>query len=288
VRHVGIPVYGRLVLRVFFRRRHLARLAGYRRLRWTYERLEIPVPKVVFIDDTAATWWRYGFALLAEEFIEGDPFNDLPRAKRAKLLGALAPVIAKLHGVTSSEPGKPWAGVVDDVRASAQARLGRWLGRIQELGIGPGAEHSKALTEWYADALAGLSPRRFPLIHGGLSQENVLVVGGSRPVLTDAMAAEHWFGQWDLLFLEWLVTDEDERCEEAVDAYFAACGDEATFTRQVYEQSRPVFEAAYYVHRASTFARHAVRGKLVPFEQAEQARKYWARSQKALREAGAP
>jgi hypothetical protein len=288
VRHVGIPVYGRLVLRLFFRRGHLERLASYRRLRWTYERREIPVPKVVFIDDSPATWRRYGFALLAEEFIDGEPLDELSGTKRAELLSTLAPIVANLHGVTSAEPGKPWVGVVDDVRASAQARFTRWLGRIQGLGIGPNAAHGKALTEWYADTLADLSPRRFPLIHGGLGQGNVLVVGGSRPVLTDVMAAEHWFGQWDLLLLEWLVTDEGERCEEAVDAYFAACGDEATFTRQVYERSRPVFAAAYYVHRASTFARHAVKGKRVPFEEAEQARRYWSRSQKALKKAGAP
>ena len=100
VRYVGLPVYGRLVLRVFFRKNHLARLAGYRRLRWTYERLEIPVPKVVFIDDTLATWRRYGFALLAEEFIEGEPFDEMSAARRAELLGILAPIVARLHGVS--------------------------------------------------------------------------------------------------------------------------------------------------------------------------------------------
>jgi len=287
LRHVGIPVYGRLVLRALLRPKEIQRLAGYRRLRWTYDKLELPVPRRVFIDDSPATRRRYGFALLAEEFIDGESIRELSAAQRVAALTELAVVAARLHSVTSLSPGRPGAQERGDVASHAAAQFAKWLTRLQRFGIDLDPARSRSLTEWYARTLARLAPERFPLIHGRLTAEGVLVVGGRRPVLTGMLNVQHWFAQVDLLLLEWLLEGEGARSEDALSAYFAARPHDTALTREAYEASRPVFVAAYDVHKASTHARNAMRDRLVAYEQAEQARDCWDRARDALKEAGA-
>ena len=293
VRHVELPGCGKVVVRAYFRRRQLRCLAGYRELFATLAAQRIAAPRLLFVDDSAATLRTYGFWVLGEEFVEGEAFADLPVEAQDALVVPAGELLARLHGIRHPAAGKPWEGEEWEPGSRARRVLGEWLARtaavVPELGRG----RRRRLAAWFAAQLRARGRTQFPLVHGDLNQTNLLLGRDGRLRVVDLEHCAHWFPEHDLVVVERSVCREDAgQIEALLSRYFAAAGDDAALSRQGYGELRPLFSAWYHVRAAASRARRVQRGRRTGEPGWEQslatAREHWASAEAFLAQAGAP
>ena len=291
LRYVEVEGYGRVVLRVLYRKKHLRWLAGYPHLAQLLASNGIEVPRIILVDDAVATRRAYGFAALVEEFVEGAPLGTVPEEARAHDLRALADVLARLHAIRSPVAGKPWQRERWEPERRTRRARERHIGALRDLGIDIGCRPRDLAARLVAQ-LSALGRTEFPLVHGDPNPHNFVATPRGRLCVLDLNSAAHWFPQVDLLVAELTFGGGGAAATGLLDAYFQAAGGSPALSREGYDASRPLFAALYCFEKAGTRARGALRlsAEGNPDSQAldAEARQYWARGQELLAALGGP
>ncbi|MFP4056405.1 MAG: aminoglycoside phosphotransferase family protein [Candidatus Brocadiia bacterium] len=289
VRHATLPGYGPVVVRAYVTSSKRRRLKGYRELHERLTACGVPAPRLLFVDDTSATRRAYGFGVLAEEFIDGRIFAELPPGTQDRLLEPVADVLAALHGVRSPEAGRPWEGQRWRPRVHARRRVALWLGRIRLVVAGLRHRRRRRLAAWFADRVHALGREAYPLIHEDVDKTNVLLDAAGQVRLVDFARCTHWFPQYDLIVSEYSICrDDPARIRVLRDRYFAVTAEDPALCRAVYEATRPLWDAWYHLRAAASRARRSARAEGPKAEHwAHAARDHWSRALDALRQAGA-
>ena len=293
LRWVALEGYGKVVLRVFFRKRQARRLAGYQRLHGLLSARAVPVPRLLFVDDSPATFRAFGLGVACEEFLDGRVVAELGAAEQAAALLSAATVLARLHGIRAPAAGAPWGAEAKWSDGWLRRRLAGALGALGARAIGPDRRRRRALAAWFPRAFRSLGRTAFPLVHGDPNGGNLLAAGDGGLRLLDLAWMGHWFPQLDLVVLEhWLERCAPGRRGELVDGYFRACGDAPPLSREAYEASRARFLAWVYLRMAGRRARRAARGRRRNSEGWErwerEAGELWDATEEWLRRAGGP
>ena len=292
LRYVEAAGGGKVVLRASFRRGHFRRLAGYPRLHEVLTSGGIPVPRLLFVDDSRATLRKYGFSVLAEEFLDGQSVADLPPEARAAPMLALADVLARLHAIRGPAAGTPWEGDPAALGRLEHAEAALWLERVRLLDFGVSRRRSRRLAAWFVEQFRSLGRAEFPLTHGDPHGANLVLASDGKVYLLDFALAKHWFPQVDLVIATyWLERYAPGRGGEFLARYFAASAPDPALTAAHYGATRPLFLAWFFLHMASSRCRRARKQKDAqepgwePL--AAEARELWDRMEALIREAGA-
>lgn len=206
------------VVYAFKKNAEAARFASALRLA---ERHYLPAPKLIH---ESAGWLarrRYGHALIASEFMTGEPLN--PNADAAALTRPLADAMAQLHRVTSNRWGKPDALRSDSIKADWRQGA---LRRLRAAGLPPESEANlKTQLDRLLDALP--EPREFQLCHHHLAPDDLLFdAAAKRIAFIDCGSLQFSRAARDLATLQLTVFGEHELAWRAfVDAYFNRMGE---------------------------------------------------------------
>ncbi len=290
VRCVELPSFGRLVVRLAWRQDRVTLLASLPHLAGLLGERGVLTPRVLFLDDSRPTWRAYGFALLAEEFVEGALLGQVPAEVRRGALPQVACALARFHSIRSPVAGRPWERVGWEPGRQAQGKAARDLRRLRLEGILPSRRRERELAAWLAAQVRSLAVTEFPLVHHDFAGSNLILRPDGQLCVIDFAGASHWFPQVDLLTVESELCGPDSADAEGFHrAYFGAPVAPAVSWEQC-RASRPLFRAWRQVGVAVWYARNArgARGPEARAEQEAQARDAWAEAERLLALAGAP
>jgi hypothetical protein len=295
VRRVDVEGYGTVVLRLYPRKNHLPKLQGYRQLHALLAAHELPVPRMLFADDSRSTCRAYGFWALAEEFVDARSVVELPPADRVRPLMHLGDVLARLHAIRSPQVGMPWEGWRGRRRFTtrwARREGARWVQRIEAAGLGLSRARGRAFAAWFPEQFRSLAREEYPLVHGDPNGHNLLVTRDGTLYLLDFGRAAHWFPQFDLVIAEhWVEELAPGHAAEFLDRYFRGAAGSPALSRLDYERTRALFFAWFYLDCAAGIVRRVARragGGARAEDTLQEARRFWALSERFLAEAGGP
>lgn len=137
----------------------------------TFEERGLPAPRVVHVDSTFSTRWRWGWAAFTEQYIAGKPASgELSGAE----LAAMGHAYARVHQVSSERWGKPHRPRRGDL-------IAEWVRWAMELGV----EAAGSAPPELGDRLERLAreiardrpsaPARHELCHNRVTPTNVLI-----------------------------------------------------------------------------------------------------------------
>jgi len=289
LRRVDVPGFGRVILRAFYRKAHRRRPAGRARLTELLTQGGIRVPRVLFVDDSARTRRDCGFAILAEEFLDGLPPTGLPPERHAGVLDAATDILLRLHAIRSRTAGKPWEG--DGWRPADRARtlLAAWLRPLAALPVGLEPGQAGRLEAWVPPALDALQAPPYPLVHGDIHPGNLLLGAGGELCLLDLGAMAFGIPHLDLFLAETALCRGDAGLRQRMlERYFAA---NSGLTLRAYEAGRALVAAWHALGKAGVAARRALkkeaRGQPASALR-EKSAHFWSLARQSLAEAGAP
>jgi aminoglycoside phosphotransferase (APT) family kinase protein len=292
VRHVELAGYGKVVLRVYFRRSHLQALAGAAALDKLLAPHGLPFPRLLAVDDSRSALRRYGFQATVEPFIDGELFMDVAADAQEALTFGVADTLARLHRIESSDAGRPWRGEAWRPEERERESLLGWLMRARRLAPTMPEAPLREVADWGGQQVAALphGPHRF--MHGDVNVTNVLRGADGTLWLLDLGEAAFWFPQVDLVASEiTLCAESPARIAAFRERYFAAAGD-GVLTLDAYEAARPCFAARHHVRTATSRARRAARARKAGMsdwrEWADSAAEHWQKARAYLAQAGGP
>lgn len=292
VRLVELEGYGKLVLRVFPRKRHLRTPQGCRRLHECLAAHDIPTPQLLFVDDSPATRRAYGFWAMAEECVEGRSVVELAPEARVAPLMHLADVLVRLHAIRHPDAGRPWEHELRDTPKWARRECALWVKRLEASELGLSRERGRALARWFPEQFRALSRDDYPLTHGDLNGHNLLVRNDGELCVVDFGRSAHWLPQFDLIIAEhWVEELAPGHTAEFLDRYFRGAAGGPALPRIEYEKTRAFFFAWFYLDCTAGLVRRARRQEArgEPSEATrEEARRFWGLTQRFLTEAAAP
>ncbi|MCX7015007.1 MAG: phosphotransferase [Candidatus Sumerlaeota bacterium] len=216
-----------------------------------------PIPEFLVHDDSLWTRWRYGGEATAERFVAAPRFD--PPWTPAEL-AAFGAVIARLHCIASTTPGKPWRSANEqaDLAGYLRARWEKCIAMAEAaLGEGPGAEDAARVLQ---EGLRVVAERRsFELIHGDLSPKNVFRGGAKGIMLCDFGAMMFGCFEQELAMLEARFFDgRSEEWGRFLRSYADASPPER---RDAGGRARPFFRAFYHLEKAYSNARRHERAQ---------------------------
>jgi len=293
VRLVKVGDLGEVVLRVWFRRKHSRRVAGYLPLRQLLHRHDIPVPRILFVDDSKSTLERYGFWAAAEEYLNGQIGTELPCEARVAATLSFSGVLARLHAIRHDAPGKPWEGGVLSVERHVKREAAVRLERIRSLDPGLDRRRSRKLAAWFVEQFRALHRTEFLLTHGDAHAANLVVTSEGKIHLIDFAAMRYWFPEADLVVAtSWLGRFAPAQVPRFLDRYFGANASSPALTREAYRASLSLFLAWMYLRMAASRGRRARRSRERGGPERQQiaadARRFWTRAESSIRERGGP
>jgi len=243
----GLP---RVVLRADGRWLRAARLAYNFR---SFARLGLPVPRLLGCDLSPLTRLRWGFYVLAEEFVEGHFVDHAP--DRVAAVRAAARALARFHSVTRRTWGWPGIPRLGSYRAYF---LGHVAKRAANLARRLPQGQAERLNAWFREQAAAAplgSP--FALTHGRVNCGNFVVRPDGEATLLDLIEARYGSFCPDLVAaLDRLCARDETLMSAFLREYFAARPPEC---RAAFEGSRTFFEASRAVGRASNLTRRLAR-----------------------------
>ena len=215
--------------------------------------LSLPVPRLLAADCSLLTRLRWGFSPIVEERIEGSHVDALGRSEPA--IRAVARTLARFHGVQRrrwGSPGLPRWGSYRSYQLANMARRARDLSAVLE------NRPTEGLVRWCREqSRAAPLDAPFCLAHNRVHSANFVIAPDGQAYAIDLLECRYGAFAVDVAWaLEQICLADPERMSWFLDAYFR---DQPEAAREVFERSRPFFEADYHLARATTYARRLTR-----------------------------
>jgi aminoglycoside phosphotransferase (APT) family kinase protein len=260
----------KVVLRPFTGRGARKKACAYEHLIELLQDNGVPVPRVLFVDASDVTYFKYGFCPVCEEHIDGIAPDE---ASIDSVLDEVAMVLARMHALSSSTLGAPWhRGHFDASRWFLNRVRGHLKNVRQWLEVSLDQKTSRALLRWFQERIGVLQRDSFQLIHGDLHLGNLILSDDGRIHLVDFGDSSYFYYEADLIDAELRLCLRDEnRIARFSQVYFKTSqADTQIRTQDHYHQNKYLFAAWWYLRNAGRCAKkRKYEGKNQPYWEAK-------------------
>lgn len=217
---------------------------------------EIPTPKILYVDRSAATRREFGCEVSVETFIEGDHFYGAI-AENDEVVRSLASIMAMFHKRASPAHGLPWrpqtskpyyAALYDRIEYFYRNVMRR-TDRIEKMEA---RMHLRWFRRW-ASRFDEIADYRF--VHGDFHRNNIIVRPGGEIVVLDFRNSLFGYPELDLVVSKNTLLGDSPRVRNLYfETYFEATDGEFA---ERYEKNAPFFEAYFHLKKLSANASKA-------------------------------
>ncbi len=245
----------KVVLRPFTGRGARKEACAYERLIELLQDNGIPVPRVLFVDASGETHRKYGFCAVCEECLDGTAPDE---ASIDSVLDEVAPILARMHALSSSTLGAPWHRGQFDAPRWFLNRVRSHLKNVRQwLEVSLDQKTSRALLRWFQERSGVLQRDSFQLIHGDLHLGNLILSDDGRIYLVDFGDSSYFYYEADLIDAELRLCLRDEnRIARFSQVYFETSqADTQICTQDHYHHNKCLFSAWWYLRNAGRCAK---------------------------------